>query len=166
MINEQHQPNQETSNAGAAPIGGDAINLGNISQAQGVAVGQSASAQVVEGHSNTIAASGGIAITINPTNPPIMSTHPFMAPELPPDFVSRPTEFAQIITLLLDQQFASVAISTVLRGTGGFGKTTLATAVCHDPDVRAVFSDGILWVTLGERPSSNDLTAYMADLID
>src|SRR5262249_16273163 len=35
---------------------------------------------------------------------------------------------------------------------GGFGKTTLALALCHDPEILAAFSDGILWVELGEQP--------------
>jgi tetratricopeptide (TPR) repeat protein len=38
-------------------------------------------------------------------------------------------------------------------GFGGFGKTTLAEAVCHDDDVIAAFHQGVLWVSLGqERP--------------
>ena len=42
--------------------------------------------------------------------------------------------------------------TVVLHGTGGFGKTTLALSVCHDPDVFAAFDCGVLWVTLGEQP--------------
>jgi GTPase SAR1 family protein len=45
-----------------------------------------------------------------------------------------------------------MAITTSLLGPGGFGKTTLAKALCHDDRVINAFSDGILWVTLGETP--------------
>ena len=38
---------------------------------------------------------------------------------------------------------------SALQGAGGFGKTTLAAALCHDDDVKLAFGDGILWVTLG-----------------
>jgi hypothetical protein len=36
----------------------------------------------------------------------------------------------------------------------GYGKTTLARALAHDPDVRDAYFDGILWVELGERPEN------------
>ena len=45
-----------------------------------------------------------------------------------------------------------VSITTSLRGAGGFGKTTLAKALCLDEQIREAFDDGILWVTLGEHP--------------
>jgi hypothetical protein len=79
---------------------------------------------------------------------------PFMAEDLPKDFVTRPAEFEPIIRLLIDkarEQRAPVAITTALRGAGGFGKTTLAKAVCHDHRIQEVFDDGALWVTLGEK---------------
>src|SRR5690606_11547749 len=43
--------------------------------------------------------------------------------------------------------------TTALKGAGGFGKTTLAAALCHDEDVQTVFDEGVLWVTLGEKPN-------------
>jgi hypothetical protein len=90
---------------------------------------------------------------------------PFMAPDLPDDFVERLVEFDQLVSLLLDADRANpVAITTALRGAGGFGKTTLAAALCHDEDVITCFDDGILWVTLGENPSVKDglTTLYVA----
>ena len=44
---------------------------------------------------------------------------------------------------------------------GGFGKTTLAAALCHDDEVQTAFDDGVLWVTLGENPN---LLAILNDL--
>jgi hypothetical protein len=90
---------------------------------------------------------------------------PFMAEPLPPDFVPRPGEFNQLLSLLLDRESGDpVAITAALRGAGGYGKTTLAKALCHDEDVQNAFDGGILWVTLGESPG--DLTRRVIDLIE
>jgi tetratricopeptide (TPR) repeat protein/transcriptional regulator with XRE-family HTH domain len=42
---------------------------------------------------------------------------------------------------------------TALNGLPGVGKTTLAIALAHDPDVRAHFRHGILWAGLGPEPN-------------
>ena len=79
---------------------------------------------------------------------------PFMVEDLPPDFVPRPAEFEGIISRLLDvKREVPVAITAALRGAGGYGKTTLAKAICHDQRIQDAFDDGILWVTLGENPN-------------
>jgi hypothetical protein len=58
---------------------------------------------------------------------------PFMAPDLPPHFVERPREFEALKRLLLTAEGGQpVAITTALAGAGGFGKTTLAAALCQD----------------------------------
>ena len=78
---------------------------------------------------------------------------PFLAASLPANFVSRPGEFGRIVDVALDVGRKNPSGKTVvLHGTGGFGKTTLALSVCHDPDVFAACDDGILWVTLGQQP--------------
>ena len=78
----------------------------------------------------------------------------FQARALPLAYVPRPTEFNAIKRLLMSKTSTGTpaAITTALRGAGGFGKTTLAQALCHDPDIQATFADGILWITLGETP--------------
>jgi hypothetical protein len=88
---------------------------------------------------------------------------PFMADPLPPDFVERPEKFSEIKRKILDARGEPVAITAALRGAGGFGKTALANALCHDPEIQDAFSDGILRVTLGEKP--DDLVGRIADLI-
>ena len=89
---------------------------------------------------------------------------PFMVEALPPDFVPRPREFDRLLAQLLDPvREEPIAITTALRGAGGFGKTALACALCHDERIQNAFDDGILWVTLGERPG--DLTGRVEDLI-
>jgi WD40 repeat protein len=90
----------------------------------------------------------------------------FMAPDLPQGFVERPTEFGKLLNYVLDLTHQSpIAITTALQGAGGFGKTTIAAALCHDQAVKAAFRDGILWVTLGEQPNVQEgLTKLYAAL--
>lgn len=91
---------------------------------------------------------------------------PFMAPPLPARFVARPREFEALRSLVLGAGTgATVAITTALAGAGGFGKTTLATALCHDDAVVAAFDDGVLWATLGQTPNvQGELTRLYAAL--
>ena len=79
---------------------------------------------------------------------------PFQAGDLPSNFVHRTAQFQQIVDAILDEGHKNPSGETVVvHGTGGFGKTTLALSVCHDPDVFMACDGGILWVTLGEQPS-------------
>ena len=89
----------------------------------------------------------------------------FMAPDLPEDFTERPNEFERLKDLLLSpDRKAPMATTTALSGGGGFGKTTLAAALCHDEEIVQNFDDGILWVTLGQNPNvmSNLVAVYAA----
>ncbi len=89
---------------------------------------------------------------------------PFMVEDLPVDYVPRPQEFDALTEKLLDQQREEpVAITAALRGAGGYGKTTMAKALCHDEHIQQAFDDGILWVTLGENPGN--LGGKVEDLI-
>ena len=77
---------------------------------------------------------------------------PFLAPAPPETYVQRTKEYMQLRALLLDERRENpVAITTALQGAGGFGKTTLAKALCHDDDIIDAFTDGILWVELGQQ---------------
>lgn len=99
---------------------------------------------------------------------------PMMAPEPPADFVARPKEFDALKKQLLDAkgdarqakdaQGRSVAITAALRGAGGYGKTTLAKALAHDPDIQDAYFDGVLWVELGEQGGGRVL-ALISDLV-
>jgi WD40 repeat protein len=88
---------------------------------------------------------------------------PMMAPEPPADFVQRPAEFDGLKKMLLDPKGDAVAISAALKGAGGYGKTTLAKALAHDPDIQDAYFDGVLWVELGETPEN--LLLIISDLI-
>jgi hypothetical protein len=92
---------------------------------------------------------------------------PMMAPEPPVDFVPRPVEFDGLKRRLLDAKGDAVGITAALRGAGGYGKTTLARALAHDPDIADAYFDGVLWVELGEKggerviPAINDLVTLL-----
>ncbi len=90
---------------------------------------------------------------------------PFMVTELPENFVYRHEEISHIINEILNNnKNANVAITAALKGAGGYGKTTIAGAICYDDEIQEYFDDGILWVTLGENPG--DLTRRVLDLIE
>src|SRR6266581_4899153 len=102
---------------------------------------------------------------VNDLNTRCQQPHvPFMCKDLPPDFVPRPNEFDALISKLLDEKHEEpLAITAALRGAGGYGKTTMAMALCHDERIQDAFDDGILWVTLGENPGN--LVGKLEDLI-
>ncbi|MEJ2541302.1 MAG: TIR domain-containing protein [Gemmatimonadota bacterium] len=77
---------------------------------------------------------------------------PFSAPELPRGHVGRPALRSALLDAVRDAGENPIPGLTVLHGAGGFGKTTIATALCHTDDVLTTFSNGVLWVTLGEEP--------------
>ncbi|HMF94705.1 MAG TPA: NB-ARC domain-containing protein [Vicinamibacterales bacterium] len=78
---------------------------------------------------------------------------PFMSDIPPANFVSRPAALNVLLSALVDERRENPKPGGVaLYGAGGFGKTTLAKALCNDDDVHTAFDGGILWATLGEKP--------------
>ncbi|RAQ97130.1 hypothetical protein A4R35_16445 [Thermogemmatispora tikiterensis] len=62
--------------------------------------------------------------------------------------------------------FAGEAVAlSALNGLPGVGKTSLAVALAHDPEVRAYFKDGILWAALGPRPNMTGLLSRWGALL-
>ncbi|MEO1167005.1 MAG: TIR domain-containing protein, partial [Chloroflexota bacterium] len=91
-------------------------------------------------------------------DPPERAPRPFTVPNLPEHFVNRPEQMDALIAHLLDKkQQNPVAITTALQGGGGFGKTTLAIALCHEDKVRIAFDDGILWLQFRQDMTQADL---------
>lgn len=82
---------------------------------------------------------------------------PFILPPLPSIFLGRAD--------VLDDLKARLGITsaganrnlikplTVVRGWPGVGKTTLTTVLAYDPDIQALFPDGVLWASLGLKPN-------------
>ncbi|MGW0810761.1 NB-ARC domain-containing protein [Nonomuraea sp. NPDC002799] len=72
----------------------------------------------------------------------------FQVPAMPSAWVAR-DELDATVQALTSAAGGTVGVTTVLWGAGGFGKTSLAVAACHDRRVRRFFSDGIVWATIG-----------------
>jgi hypothetical protein len=89
---------------------------------------------------------------------------PYMPGDLPADFVPRPAEYAALKQAVLAEGPTTVAVTTALVGAGGYGKTTLANALCRDPGVRFEFADGIVRVEIGKERT--DVTGLVSDLIE
>lgn len=91
------------------------------------------------------------------------------ASQLPHNFVPRPREFEPLIEALAVSPPTgagmTVALTAALRGAGGYGKTTLAKALCRDWRVSGAYPDGIHWVTLGEKLLGLSNEAREAELV-
>src|SRR5271166_5598704 len=82
-------------------------------------------------------------------------------PDLPPHYLPREADLTGLKQKLLSGD-ANVAITGQssamgIQGMGGIGKTVLASALAHDSEMRQAFSDGIYWLTIGQKPNLLDL---------
>src|SRR5271165_6054997 len=100
---------------------------------------------------------------------PSISTAPFPpntarlhgVPDLPPHYLPREEALAGLKQKLLAGG-ANVGITgqssaVGVQGMGGIGKTVLAAALAHDSEMRQAFSDGIYWLTIGQKPNLLEL---------
>ena len=73
--------------------------------------------------------------------------------ELPDRYRVRGTDLRTLKTILIhsdkDTGIIGRARAAGLRGMGGVGKTVLAAALIHDPEVRSAFPYGIVWLNCG-----------------
>ena len=93
------------------------------------------------------------------------SAHPTCRVISSPTSSRAPAEYAALkAAVLAEAPEKTVALTTALRGAGGYGKTTLANCLCRDPDVRFEFSDGILRAKIGKE--RGDVTGLISDLIE
>jgi hypothetical protein len=94
--------------------------------------------------------------------PALTIKRPFTAPELPDDFVPRTADETALKAALLSNR------AVTLYGPTGFGKTTLAAAVCRSDEMRDAFDDGVLWLDASPASSTTrapDLAAIVASLM-
>lgn len=99
------------------------------------------------------------------TGPSLQKPVPMMISAPPADYVARTAEIDALKALLLASETKeAVAITAALRGTTGYGKTTLARALAYDPDIRDAYFDGTLFVELGQQGRGR-IVALIADII-
>ncbi|MBD2465716.1 hypothetical protein H6G89_32530 [Oscillatoria sp. FACHB-1407] len=88
---------------------------------------------------------------------------PFQALPLPKDYIDRPDVRQAIKALLVNAApIAGTLVVSAIYGLGGIGKSVLASALAHDAEIQARFSDGVLWATLGQNP---DLLSFLFNWI-
>ena len=86
---------------------------------------------------------------------------PFPRVRLPENYVERLHALNAVKEKLLAEEDRTLVVSAI-SGLGGLGKSVLATALVLDGEVQGRYSDGILWVTLGQNP---DLQTMLGDWI-
>ena len=78
------------------------------------------------------------------------------APALPSLLIGRERDLANLTARLADGVSAAerpaTQVLTAVRGWPGVGKTTVARAMAHWPQVAMAFPDGVLWAALGPSP--------------
>lgn len=88
-------------------------------------------------------------------------------PELPPGYRAQPERLRALRDLLLIDLRKPVVVSGAtarvgLQGMGGIGKSVLANALAHHPEVQRAFKDNIFWISLGQTPRIEDLQRWLA----
>ena len=73
-------------------------------------------------------------------------------PPLPEHYIPREEYLAPLRRALLSDGAPAPGIVGIL-GMGGIGKSVLAAALAHDPQVQAAFPDGIVWLPIGRQPN-------------
>jgi len=72
-------------------------------------------------------------------------------PILPPYYIPRCELLEQLVAAVLTTEVDSTRFGTTVTvtGVGGFGKTTLVTALCHHDAIKAKFKSGFVFVEIG-----------------
>jgi len=78
-----------------------------------------------------------------------------IVPPVPSLFIGRDDDLKRLKQNLglTGKSGVSLQILTAIKGWPGVGKTTMASALAYDPDVEKSYPDGILWVSLGQKPN-------------
>lgn len=79
---------------------------------------------------------------------------PGIAPPSPPRiFIGREDALQDIKRLLIANRGANRENITVIRGWPGVGKTSMVSAIGHDAEMARTFTDGVLWISLEQKPN-------------
>ena len=85
-------------------------------------------------------------------------------PPLPPNYVCRQQLLDEMVSKLCQSTMDpnSYGTSLTVTGAGGFGKTSVAIAFCHCPEVKEQFTDGVVFIELG--PQATDPSMKLSQL--
>ena len=73
-------------------------------------------------------------------------------PPLPENYICRPKLLNELVQKMLSSKPDPSGLSVAtITGASGYGKTTLAKAFCHDPQIIKTFKDGFLFIELGPK---------------
>jgi len=86
-----------------------------------------------------------------------------LVPSLEPGLIQRSDDIRGLASLLEEAGSAADMPIVAVCGPGGFGKTTLATQVCHDARIRDHFAE-FLWVETGEACTPARVVELISDL--
>ena len=77
-------------------------------------------------------------------------------PPLPQNYICRPKLLDELVQKMLSNKPdpSSLSVAATITGARGFGKTTLAKALCHDPQIIKSFQDGFIFVELGPKATN------------
>ncbi|MEU0477824.1 NB-ARC domain-containing protein [Streptosporangium sp. NPDC006013] len=89
-----------------------------------------------------------------------------MSPTPTGPVVARPDLYDALFDGVTRDDAGPTTLTTAIEGAGGFGKTTLAVLLCHDPRVAEHFTGGLLWVTVGERSHGARLAELISGLCE
>jgi hypothetical protein len=81
----------------------------------------------------------------------LLAARTYNLPALPDHYIPREEFLDPLRRALLADGAAALGIVGV-KGMGGIGKSVLAAALAHDPQVRAAFPDGVVWLPIGQQP--------------
>jgi WD40 repeat protein len=102
-----------------------------------------------------------LPVNTNFPNDEFASISPFASVPPPDNYLGRP----DVIKRIRDKLFGARP-TVAIEGMPGAGKTMVAIGLCHDPDVRARFRDGIVWLRIGRQPPVlNELFKRAATLL-
>ena len=85
-------------------------------------------------------------------------------PPLPPNYVPRQQLLDEMVTILrhYTNDPNSYGTNLTVTGAGGFGKTSIVTALCHHPVIKEQFTDGVVFIELG--PQATDPSMKLSQL--
>lgn len=136
----------------------DALRSGQISFVSGtraIAVGGNVTDAVFITGDKNIIFKGEEADMIRLALAAYFASGPGSVPPVPGLLIGRDEALHELKERLVinKDKLDEIQVLITVRGWPGVGKTTIATALAHDEEIIKAFPDGVLWVSLGQKPN-------------